>query len=176
MANACGTTWRLGDRTPTQATEGIVSQQLVAIVSTDGVANAGGTTWVRGSNPRGSTIWGHSSGVEQCFPDSCRHIPHQKMSKLLCPRLRFRQVAIRSGSQFTLSVNSSEARENSIRVNSWQLYLPRIPQRSGATEKRFHRRDAESAEVVPGSARFQRAWGVRPLHAGCVRSQEHVSG
>ena len=49
-------------------------KQLVAIVSTDGVANAGGTTWVRGSNPRGSTIWGHSSGVEQCFPNSCRHI------------------------------------------------------------------------------------------------------
>src|SRR5205814_9826510 len=81
MANACGTTWRLGDRTPTQATEGIVSQQLVAIVSTDGVANAGGTTWVRGSNPRGYTIWGHSSGVEQCFPNSCRHIPHKKIEK-----------------------------------------------------------------------------------------------
>jgi len=28
---------------------------------------------------------------------------------------------------------------------------------SGRNQKRFHRRDAESAEVFPGSARFQRA-------------------
>src|SRR5207249_858024 len=38
--------------------------------------------------------------------------------------------------------------------------------------QRPHRRDAEIAGVVPGSARFQRALGVRPWHAGCVRSQE----
>jgi hypothetical protein len=37
------------------------------------VANAGGTTWVPGSNPGGS-IRGHSSVGEQCFPKFCRHL------------------------------------------------------------------------------------------------------
>ncbi len=50
MANASGTTWSPGGRTPTQATEGNVSPVVVAIVEVAG-ANANGTIWVPGSNP-----------------------------------------------------------------------------------------------------------------------------
>jgi len=64
----------LGGRTPTQETEGVVSQNVVAIAFNNDVANAGGTTWVPGSNPGGSAIRGHSSAVEQCFPNFCRRI------------------------------------------------------------------------------------------------------
>src|SRR5439155_443761 len=56
----------LGGRTPTQETEGVVSQNVVAIAFNNDVANAGGTTWVPGSNPGGSAIRRHSSaGAEK---------------------------------------------------------------------------------------------------------------
>src|SRR6266542_2799564 len=58
--------------------------------------------------------------------------------------------------------------------HSGRIQAPYSPRRHGVhgepsrnQKTKSHRRDAEPAEVVPGSARFQRAF-VRPLHAGCV--------
>src|SRR5206468_272104 len=69
---------RLGGRTPTQSTEGIVSQQLVAIVSTDGVRNAGGTTWSGVRIPVAPPNGAIAQQDRAMFPQLLSPHPHQK--------------------------------------------------------------------------------------------------